>query len=220
MAASHRPDSDRVLAKVRQVLTAAGFDEAMTASVVPERWSAVVQPVDRPAAAGAPRRCWKGRPAAAQPRAEPARRAADQRIAEQPDIELFETAKIYLPRPGMLPDEQPMLAIASGRGFLAVKGAIEGVVAALNPDATVEVRPTRQALLDEDRSCELLIGGKGCGFLGDVSREGTFAVRSSRAGDRGGGQSVGAGGDRSIDPEARAAVAVSGDRPRSEPGRR
>src|SRR4051812_37997900 len=39
MVASHKPDSDRVMSKVRQVLTAAGHDEAMTASVVPKKWS-------------------------------------------------------------------------------------------------------------------------------------------------------------------------------------
>ena len=44
MATSHRTESDRVLAKVRQVLTAAGFDEAMTLSVVEEPWSEAFSP--------------------------------------------------------------------------------------------------------------------------------------------------------------------------------
>ncbi len=38
MVRRHRTDSDRILEIVRQVLTAAGFDEAMTASVVPKKW--------------------------------------------------------------------------------------------------------------------------------------------------------------------------------------
>src|SRR5947209_18638964 len=44
MAASHRPESDRILATIRQVLTASGFDEAMTASVVPQAWSESFSP--------------------------------------------------------------------------------------------------------------------------------------------------------------------------------
>ena len=44
MAASHRTPTDRVLAKARHVLTAAGFDEAMTLSVVEEPWSEAFSP--------------------------------------------------------------------------------------------------------------------------------------------------------------------------------
>ena len=37
MAPSHRRDEDLVLEKVRQVMIAAGYDEAMSASMVPRR---------------------------------------------------------------------------------------------------------------------------------------------------------------------------------------
>jgi phenylalanyl-tRNA synthetase beta chain len=173
MVPSSRTDIDRVLEKVRQALVAMGYDEAMTISAVPEEWSSAFCPwTDQP-----PLLC-------ATPvlrRAQWLRRSVvpsllDARHVNESlgnaDAELFETAKVYLPLPGGLPDEELMLAVASGRGFLAVKGAIEGVVAALNPDATVEVRSTRQLLLDEERSCELVIGGERLGYLGEVSRQG------------------------------------------------
>ena len=95
------PTSDRVLAKVRQVLTAAGFDEAMTASVVPERWSRGVQPLDRPPSRWWPtRRCWEGPIACggASCRACSTRGGSTNRSAIQ-SIELFEMARIYLPQP-------------------------------------------------------------------------------------------------------------------------
>ena len=44
MAASTRPKADRVLDRIRDVLTSAGFDEAVTASLVPEKWSDAYSP--------------------------------------------------------------------------------------------------------------------------------------------------------------------------------
>jgi phenylalanyl-tRNA synthetase beta chain len=44
MAASHKSDADRVLQNVRRVLTAGGFDEALTASMVSESWTAAFSP--------------------------------------------------------------------------------------------------------------------------------------------------------------------------------
>jgi phenylalanyl-tRNA synthetase beta chain len=76
-----------------------------------------------------------------------------------------------------------MLAIASGRGFLAVKGAIESVVVALHPDAALEIRPACHALLADDRSCELMLGGELLGYLGEVNRDGLsrFSLREPAA---------------------------------------
>ena len=130
MAASHRTDADRVLAKVRQVLTAGGFDEAMTASVVAERWSAAFSPwttaeplvANSPMLEGADRLRRSLVPSLLDVR----------RINESlsnPVIELFETARIYLPQDAGLPKEQWTLAAVSGRGFLAVKGLVEAILA-------------------------------------------------------------------------------------------
>ena len=44
MAASYKTNPDRVIDKVRSVLTASGFDEAMTPSLVPEPWSVAFSP--------------------------------------------------------------------------------------------------------------------------------------------------------------------------------
>jgi phenylalanyl-tRNA synthetase beta chain len=177
---SSRTELDRVLEKIRRTMTALGYDEAMTASAVPNEWSGAFSP-------------WTNQPPlkCATPvlrRADLMRRSLvpsllDARHVNESlgnaDAELFETAKVYLPRPNSLPEEHLMLAVISGRGFLAVKGAIESVVAALNPEAAVEVRPARQPLLDVERSCELLIAGELLGYLGEASREGLsrFSLR-------------------------------------------
>jgi phenylalanyl-tRNA synthetase beta chain len=65
-----------------------------------------------------------------------------------------------------------MLALTSGRGYRAVKGAIEAIVEAANPAAKLEVVETRQALLDAERSAELRLNGELFGYLGEVSAAG------------------------------------------------
>jgi phenylalanyl-tRNA synthetase beta chain len=96
-------------------------------------------------------------------------------------IELFETAKVYLPysndfsqaNGGQLPQEELMLGLTSGRDFFAVKGAIEAMLAALDPAAQLEVRPAAAAdLWAAGRAVELVVGGETVGLLGEVSAAG------------------------------------------------
>ena len=89
-----------------------------------------------------------------------------------PRIELFEIAKVYLPRGKKLPDEQQMLGLCSGRSFEEVKGVIEATIAALDPAATLETTGLRVDLLAPARCCKLLIDGQVLGFLGQLRPEG------------------------------------------------
>ncbi len=180
MATSHRTDLDRVLAKIRQVLTAAGFDEAMTLSAVEEPWSEAFSPwTDAPAL-----RCHTP----VLRRADRLRRSlvpsllgarrTNETLANSV-IELFEIAHVYLPRsgPGALPNEELMLSITSGGDLFALKGVIEALVAALNPAAEIAIAAANHNLLDADRSCQLRLSGGGIaedvlGYLGAVSERG------------------------------------------------
>jgi len=173
MVASARRREDRVQQRVRGVLTACGFDEAMTISVVDEPTAAAFRP-------------WTG--------AEPLRsltpvlRGADRlrttlvpsllkarktnEALSNPEIELFEIAKVYLPRRKKLPDEQYMLGLASGRDFAAVKGVAEAVVAALRPAARLTADEAGLALLAPEGSCRLALDGKTLGYVGTLTEEG------------------------------------------------
>ncbi len=102
-----------------------------------------------------------------------------------PSSELFEIAHVYLAQTEKLPNEQLSLGLASGGDYLALKGAIESLLAVLNPAAVVEVRPTRHELLDNARSAELRVrtdssGELVLGYLGEVSAAGLarFELRS------------------------------------------
>jgi phenylalanyl-tRNA synthetase beta chain len=180
MAPSTRRDIDRVLEKARGALVAAGYDEALTPSAVDAASSEAFSPWSD----ADPLRC-----------ATPILRGADtlrrslipslltvrhtnQSLAN-PVIELFEVAHVYLPSPQGPPKEESMLAIAGGGDFYAVKGAIETVLAALNPAAQLEIRPTEHALLRH--GAELHLDGQLLGFLGEVSDAGLkqFQLRSA-----------------------------------------
>jgi phenylalanyl-tRNA synthetase beta chain len=181
MAPSHRTGRDRVVDKIRQVLTSAGMDETMTASVVREEWSTCFSPwtTAEPIVACAP--MLKG--------ADHLRRSLipslldARRINESlsnPTIELFETAHVYLPQRGSLPKEQRTLAITSGGNFSHVKGLIETLVASLKANVNLQCAETDQQILDRDKSCCLTLNGTTFGYLGELATEAAkqFSLRS------------------------------------------
>jgi len=173
MAASARRDEDRVVEKIGQVLTAAGFDEALTLSVVEEELSSAFSPWTdaAPLVTNMPilRRADRLRRSLV-PSLLAARRTNE--TLSNPVIELFEIAHVYLPRTSGLPDEQRMLALTSGADFLTVKGVIESIVSRLDPAATVEVADHSLSLCDAGRSVQLTVGGELLGYLGEVSAAG------------------------------------------------
>jgi phenylalanyl-tRNA synthetase beta chain len=191
MAPSARCPEDRVVEKIRHVLTAAGFDEAMTLSVVEEESSGVISPWTdaqplrslMPVIRGADRLRTSLVPSLL------AARRTNEALSN-PEIELFETAKVYLPRVGQafqpdvdrpgvrpesltyLPDEQGMLAITSGRDYAAVRGVIEAIVATLNPAVQLDADLPEIDLLDPAASCSLRLGGEMLGYVGRLRPEG------------------------------------------------
>jgi phenylalanyl-tRNA synthetase beta chain len=178
MATSHRTATDRVLAKVRQVLNGAGFDEAMTPSVVEEPWSEAFSPwtLAAPLCSSMPvlRRADRLRRSLI-PSLLGARQTNESLANDR--IELFEIANIYLPRGGQLPSEQLSVGLTSGGDYFAVKGVVESLLVALNPAAELEIRPARHELLDGQKSAELRVHVAGqrevlLGYLGEVTGAG------------------------------------------------
>ncbi len=182
MAASQRTDHERGLAKVRQVMTAAGFDEALTASVVSEKWSAAFSPWSDspPLVASTP--MLKGADRLRRsliPSLLDARRLNES--VSNPVVELFETAKIYLPQAKGLPFEQWTLAATSGGDFLQLKGVIETLVASLRNGASIEAVDFSHELLEPGMAAELKLDGNRLGFVGAVSQSGlkAFGLRGA-----------------------------------------
>ncbi|HYO24925.1 MAG TPA: phenylalanine--tRNA ligase subunit beta [Lacipirellulaceae bacterium] len=173
MAASTRSREDRVLQRVREVMVAAGFDEAMTLSAVDETWVDAIQP-------------WTDEPPLRT--STPVLRRADclrqtlipsllaarrhNEKAANPAAELFEIANVYLPRTGGLPQQKRVLALASGGDFLELKGVVEGLVARLAPHHRVDVGQSNYPLLDDVRQGRLRLGDHPLGVIGELSAAG------------------------------------------------
>ena len=173
MSASHRTDADRVLARARQVLTAAGFDEAMTRSVVSEEWSAAFSPWSnaQPLVANMPMVKGEDRIRRSIVPSLLGARKHNESVGNASSA-LFETARIYLPQPQGLPTEQWTLAAVSGEGFLHLKGVAETLLAAVNPALKLEIADFSHPLVAPGKSCELRLAGKRLGFLGEISSAG------------------------------------------------
>lgn len=173
MATSARSSLDRVLERVRIVLTGAGVDEALTLSAVDEAWSSAFSPwttldplcCQTPILRGADRLRRSLVPSLL------GARRTNETLSNSP-IELFEIAKVYLPSPSGLPTEELMLALTSGGDFLHVKGLLEGLLAALAPGAELGVRDGSWNLLDVERGCELWLADECLGILGEVTPAG------------------------------------------------
>jgi phenylalanyl-tRNA synthetase beta chain len=173
MAPSARTREDRVLEKIRGVLTASGIDEALTLSVVDAQSSAVLSPWTdaeplrslMPVIRGAD--CLRR---SLIPSLLAARRTNES--LSNPEIELFEIAKIYLPRPGDLPEEALMLGITSGRDIAFLKGVIEAIVRTLRCKSQLESANARIPLVDPDQSCRMNLGGEILGYAGKLLPEG------------------------------------------------
>ena len=174
---SAKRQEDVIHEKVRGVLTAGGFDEAYTLSAVePE-----LNELFRPWADGSDDAGPLQTGTAVLRRASTLRQSVVpslltcRRINEtlsNPIVELFEIAKVYLPRTGELPTEKRVLALTSGGGFLELKGVVEAIVASVVPSADLEVVPAKGELLDAARSCGLVLGGAPLCLLGELSDSG------------------------------------------------
>lgn len=181
MAASFRSDWDRVTSKLRTTMTAIGFDESLTASVVPESWTQTYSPWSSKSPLRTISPMLKGADAlrtSLVPSLLEVRRI-NQSLAN-PNVELFETAKIYLTQDEGLPHEQWTLGITSGQGFHHLKGVIETILHSLKVDGQLSVEPTQQDLLHADYSASLTLDGKHFGFIGEVDSAGlkAFSLRN------------------------------------------
>jgi phenylalanyl-tRNA synthetase beta chain len=170
MAVSARTDEDRALAKVRHVLTAAGYDEAMTVSVVESGWSDAFSPWSDEAALRTQTPILRGADHLRRsliPSLLDARRTNEALSNTQ--IELFEIARVYLPAAGPLPQEALMLGMTSGGDYRGVKGVIEALAAELDPALELAVRDAKSDLFAPGQASQLVLDGEVVACLGAVS---------------------------------------------------
>ena len=173
MVASTRSREDRVIERVRDGLTAAGFDEAMTLSTVDAAWLEAFQPWSdaEPLVTSTPvlRRANCLRQSVV-PSLLAARRTNE--TLSNPNVELFEIANIYLPAADGLPDQRRMLTLTSGGSFLELKGVLETLVSAIAPASRLETVAIDESFFAAGRGAQLKLGEKLLGYLGEVAEAG------------------------------------------------
>jgi phenylalanyl-tRNA synthetase beta chain len=98
---------------------------------------------------------------------------ASRRHNERHEIfnaQLFEIARVFLEAEPEKPETQPnLLGFVSGKSFAEMKGIVELLVSRTNRDASVSARPVNRPEFIPGRGCELLVGGKRLGWLGEIA---------------------------------------------------
>jgi len=170
LTSAPRGARERVESAVRQLLAGAGFDEAVTFSLVDDRLAVPVGP----GPASPPLRVdhsSRKRESALRQSLVPSLLAV--RLHNEAhghfDAELFEIANVYLARPGQaMPDEPARLALVSGRDFRGLKGTVEALLDGLHATAPLRTRPADIPLFAPGRAAELLLGETHLGYLGEI----------------------------------------------------
>ena len=165
---------DRVTDRVCGVLTAAGFFEAITLSLVSERDHKLFQPrgslaplsIDHPDFRQACLLRHSLVPSLLAARRENERRGSF-------GAQLFEIAAVYLSSDKTLPQAQSeptMVSFISGLPFAEMKGLVEQLAARINSLVEVTARPASLPQFVPGRGAEVLLNGQFWGWLGELDR--------------------------------------------------
>jgi len=162
---------ERVETAIRDTLTALGFDEAVTFSLVDD---ALAAPVTADGAGAAPLRVSHS----SRKRENALRRSLVPSLLSVrrhneahgvADARIFEIADVYLPRDGGgLPDEPTRLSIVAGTDFRGLKGIVETLLNRLLIPGPLAAAPASLPLFAEGRAAELSVGGTRLGWIGEV----------------------------------------------------
>ena len=174
LCASKKRFEDRVSDRVRETLTAAGFYEAMTVSLVSETERKLFTPrgalpplnLEHSDFPEFSRLRQSLIPSLLVSRRENERHG-------QFDAQLFEIARVYVSTDKSIPEQQAeprMVSCVSGRSFHELKGVVEQLAARVNPSAKVLVRPFDSPQFVPGRGAEVLLEGTPWGWLGELDR--------------------------------------------------
>ena len=174
LCASKKRLEDRVSDRVRETLTAAGFYEALTVSLVSESERNLFTPrgalptltIEHSDFPEFSRLRQSLIPSLLVSRRENERHG-------QFDAQLFELARVYLSADKSLPEVQAeprMISFVSGRSFHELKGVVEQLALRVNPNARVQVRPCECPQFVAGRGAEVILNEQPWGWLGELDR--------------------------------------------------
>ena len=173
LVASKKRFQDRVSDRVRETLTAAGFYEAMTVSLVSDTERKLFTPrgdsiaplsIEHSDFPEFSRLRQSLIPSLLGSRRENERHG-------QFHAQLFEIARVYLSTDKAVPEQKAeprMVSLVSGRSFHELKGVVEQLAICTNPTAVVTLREYAIAEFVPGRGAEVLLNGQLWGWLGEL----------------------------------------------------
>ncbi len=184
LSLSEKSLTERVLDRLRDTLTAAGFFETITLSFVSSELADLIVGWDSvPTQSGSRDRV----PTYLSVDHSSRRQENTLRQSLIPSLlvvrrdnerhgnfnaKLFETAGVYLAaRPGDPTAEPRRVAFVTGGSFVEAKGVVEALAHRINPQSLVTVRPSDHPHFVPGRGAEVLLNGQPLGWLGELSRE-------------------------------------------------
>lgn len=174
-ALAPRGKRERVEDVVRSTLTALGYDEAVTFSLVSEELSFPIFPVESidPPPLKVEHSTRKKETILRRdlvPSLLAARRHNEAR--GEPDARLFEIAQVYHPKPGSpLPDEPTRLAIVGGGDFRALKGVIETLLERLHIHENLETEHVQFTdPFESGTNAQIQLGDSLIGYMGSIDQ--------------------------------------------------
>jgi len=163
---------ERVEDATRSLLAGLGFDEAVTLSFVPDDLvgSHEVEPALPPIRVEhSVRKRANALRQSLVPSLLTVRRHNEAH--GNPEVDLFEIANVYQPRPGQpLPEEPTCLTLVSGRDFFSLKGIVETILSRFHVEKALLVKPGRSAWFTPGRAADLFLGETWLGRIGEVDR--------------------------------------------------
>ncbi len=171
VAPSSRRDFDVAMEKVRQVMTSAGYSEAMTPSLVTAKLDDSLSPWTDRASLKTETAMLKGArnlrrtliPSLLEGR-------ANNWASASIEANLFEIAHIYVPGENdeSLPNEQYSLGLVAGGDFREMKGALELLCERMGIPAVLDVAPVERSGFQKGSIVELSCGETTIGYMGIV----------------------------------------------------
>ena len=172
LTSAPRSPRERVEDLGRDALTACGFDEAVTFSLVSE--GLAVPASDGPALpAVRVEHASRKRDGSLRQSLIPSLLAARQHNEAHgtADACLFEIADVYIPQTGQtLPEQPARLAMVAGLDFFGMKGVVAALAERLHLSADLEYAPANVSLFADGRTAEVTVAGRRLGFLGEIDR--------------------------------------------------
>lgn len=171
---------ERVVERIGETLTAAGYFEAITSSFTSDTERKWFQPLgDQPAlmVEHSSRRAENQLRQSLVPSLLASRRANERQ--GNFSAQLFEVAKVFLHADPAMPEHQSepwRIGLVTGRGYLDLKGVVQLLIQRVNPHAELTVQPSSIVQFTPGRGAEVWLNNKLWGWLGELDRSASDAA--------------------------------------------